>query len=77
MTSFSNFFWRDHIFLLKFRQWPEFHVNTITGSRVMTIFIYKEFDQKSRNWKGPHLHLNFVQYGKGVSKEQFLNVTKW
>ena len=35
----------------------------------MKIFIYKEFDQKSRNWKGPHLHLNFVQYGKGVSKE--------
>ena len=33
----------------------------------MTIFIYKEFDQKSRNREGPHL--NFVQYGKDVSKE--------
>ena len=42
MTSMSTFF--DVVFfffLVKFSCWSKFHVNTITGSAIMTIFFYK------------------------------------
>ena len=35
------FFWRCLISLLDFSYWSKFHVNIITGSTVMTIFLYK------------------------------------
>ena len=41
MTSLSNFFWRCFVFLVNFTYWSKFHVNIITGSRIMTIFFYK------------------------------------
>ena len=36
-----NFFWRYFVSLVKFSYWSKFHVNIITGSRIMTIFFYK------------------------------------
>ena len=36
-----NFFWRCFVSLVKFSYWSKFHVNTITGSRIMTIFFDK------------------------------------
>ena len=39
MTSLSN--WRCRFSLAKFCYWSKFHVNNITGSRVITIFLYK------------------------------------
>ena len=41
MTSLSIFFLRCFLFLVKFTYWFKFHVNIITGSRIMTIFFYK------------------------------------
>ena len=36
-----KFFSRCRAFLVKFSYWSKFHVNIITGSGVMTIFVYK------------------------------------
>ena len=36
------FFWRCRVSLVKFSYWSKFYVNIMTGSGVMTIFIYKE-----------------------------------
>ena len=36
-----NFFWRCFVSLIKFSCWSKFHVNIITGSGVMIIFLYK------------------------------------
>ena len=49
-------FWRCFVFPVKFSYGSKFHFNIITGSGVMTIFLY----QKSWNWKYPCL--NFAQY---------------
>ena len=46
------------VFFSKFSYWSKFHVTT--GSGVMTIFVYEEFDQESRNWK--HSRLRLAQY---------------
>ena len=35
-------FWRWCVSLVKFSYWSKFHVNIMTGSGVMTIFVYKE-----------------------------------
>ena len=35
------FFWLNHISFVKFKYWSKFHVNIVTGSRVMTIFLYR------------------------------------
>ena len=34
-------FWHCFVFLAKFGYWSKFHVNIITGSGIMTIFLYK------------------------------------
>ena len=34
-------FWRCRVSLAKFSYWSIFHVNLITGSGVMTIFVYQ------------------------------------
>ena len=43
-----NFFWRCCVSLVKFSYWSKFHVNIITWSGVMTIFVYKGFTRKSK-----------------------------
>ena len=48
-----NFFWWSCVSLIKFSCWSKFLVNVIIGFGVMTIFLYKGFDQKSGNWKYP------------------------
>ena len=37
----TKFFWQCFVSLVKFSYWTKFHVNIITGSRIMTIFFYK------------------------------------
>ena len=37
-----NFIWRCLVFLVKFSYWSKFHVNIVTGSPAMTIFVYKK-----------------------------------
>ena len=36
-----QFFWRCFVSLLKFSYWSKFHINSTTGSEVMTIFLWK------------------------------------
>ena len=55
-----RFFWCRHVSLVKCSYWSRFHVNIITGSGVITIFVYDGFDQKSENWK--KTLMSFVQY---------------
>ena len=38
-TSSSSFFWLYHVFLVKFSYWSKFHVNIITGSGVIEVFL--------------------------------------
>ena len=47
-------FWCCFVTLIKFSYWSKFHVNTITGSGVMTIFLYKELT------KNPEIGINPV-----------------
>ena len=61
-------FWHHRISLVKFRKWFKFHVNII-GSGFMTIFVYKGFDQKSRNWK--YVLLIFAQYLETGARQQY------
>ena len=56
----ANFFWSFRNSFVEFRYWHKFHVNIMTGSWVKTVFVYKEFEQKSRNQEYPRL--SFVQY---------------
>ena len=44
-----KFFWRWRVSLIKFSYWFKFHINVITGSGVMAIFVYKGFDQEPGN----------------------------
>ena len=37
-----KFFWRCCVLLVRFSYWSHFQVNIVTGSRVMTIFLYKD-----------------------------------
>ena len=37
-----KFFWRCCVLLVRFSCWSHFQVNIVTGSRVMTIFLYKD-----------------------------------
>ena len=41
-----SFFWHCFISLMKFSYWSKCHINIITGSGVMTIFIYKGLTRK-------------------------------
>ena len=38
---YRQLFWRCHVSLSKFSNWSKFNVNIISGSRVMTIVVYK------------------------------------
>ena len=68
MTS-SSIFWRWFVSLVKFSFWSKFHANIITGLfRSYDNFFSYGIDQKSGNWKYPHL--SFAQYLEtGASKE--------
>ena len=37
----DKFFWRNHVFPVKFSHWSKFHTNIMTRPGVMTIFVYK------------------------------------
>ena len=64
----------------------KFHDNIVTGFEVMTVFVYKEFDQKSVNWKDPILvFVLYLETGVSQGNEILINVsnknlsnfTKW
>ena len=58
---FFFFFCRCFVSLVRFSYWFKFPASNFTGSRVITIFVYKVFQQKLTNQKYPCLSF-FFQY---------------
>ena len=66
--------------------WSKFHVSIVTGSRCMTIFLYKGLTRnlEIRNtpiWVLPNIWrlggVRDTKFGMTVSNEMLLNVAKW
>ena len=51
--NFLTFFWRFGVFLVKFSDYYNFHVNIIPGSGVMTIFVHKRLTRNQEIWDMP------------------------
>ena len=82
MVNFLTFFF----FLVNFSYWSKFHVNIITGSRVMTISFYKELTRNSKIGNTPVLILPNIwrlgqvtntKFGPNVSNKMLLNTSKY
>ena len=80
-----HFFSRCCVYLVKFNCWSKFHVNIITGSKVMTIFIYKGLTRNLKIgntpiWVLPNfwiLHqVRNTKFGMDISNEMLLNAVK-
>ena len=81
-----KFFWSCCVFLVKFNYWSKFHVNIITGSRDMTIFLYKGLTKnlEIRNtlvWVLPIIwklgRVGDAKFGTNVTRELLLNAAKY
>ena len=87
MTSMSTFF--DVVFfffLVKFSCWSKFHVNTITGSAIMTFLFYKGLTRNPEIgntpvWALPNIwRLGWVmdaKFGKNVSNRILMKAAKF
>ena len=54
MSSFTDaVYWLCFVFLVNLSYWPNFHVNIITGSGVVTIFFYKGLTRNLENGNTP------------------------
>ena len=63
-----------------FSYWSKFHVNIITGSRVTTIFLYKDLT-RNRKYRKSEISGDWgqvwdTQFGVNVSNEMLLNAPK-
>ena len=58
------FFWHCFIPLVKFSYWSRFHVNIITGARVMTIFFYKKLTRNLATGNTPVWDLEAGDWGE-------------
>ena len=76
----ANFFNVFVLFLSKFSYWSKFHVNIITGSEVMTIFVYKGLSRNPeiRNtpvWVSSNIwtlgQVRDTKFGKNVSMKSY------
>ena len=79
-------FWHCFVSLVKFSYWSKVHVNIITGSGIMTVFIYKAL---TRNLEIGNTHvwvfLNIwrlgwvmdIKFGKNVSNRMLQNAAKF
>ena len=84
-----KFFWRYFVSLVKFSYWSKFHVNTITGSGVMTIFFYKGLTRNPEIgntpvWVLPNIwrlgwvrNTEITEFGTSVSNKMLLNAAKY
>ena len=83
MASSSIFFWRCRVFLVKFSCLSKFHVNVITGSGVMTIFIYRRLIRNPEIGNTPVCVLpklgrvRETKFGTNVSNKMLLNAAKY
>ena len=85
ITSSSNF-WCCHASLVKFIYWYKFHVNIMTGSGIMTIFVYKGLirNPEIRNtlsWDLPNIcrlgQVRNIKFGTNAFHKKSLNAAKW
>ena len=84
-----KFFWHCFVSLVKFSYWSKFHVNTITGSGVMTIFFYKGLTRNPEIgntpvWVLPNIwrlgwvrNTEITEFGTSVSNKMLLNAAKY
>ena len=86
MTSSSIFFWRLFVFLVNFSYWFKFHVNIITGSRVITIFFYKGLTKNlesgnTTTWDLPNIwrleQVRNTKFGPNVSYKMLPSAEKY
>ena len=79
-------FWRYFGSFVKFRCWPKFHVNIITGFWVMTILFYQGLtrNQEIGNtpvWVSPNIwrlgRVRDIKFGTNVSNKILLNAAKY
>ena len=71
--------------LVKLSYWSKFYVNIITGSGVMTIFVYKKLTRKRKIWNNPVWvlpkiwklgHVRDDKLGTNVPNEMLFNTAK-
>ena len=81
----SLFFWGCHTPLVKFSYCDNFHIYVITGSRVMIIFLYKEFTRNLEignkpAWVLPNIwqlgRVRETKFGTNISDKMLLGGTK-
>ena len=81
----SHIFWRCRVSLVKLSYWSKFHVNIMTGSGVMTIFVYKGLTRNTEIgntpfWVLPNIwrlgQARDTKFGKNVSNKMLLNAAK-
>ena len=82
MTSLTNFLMLSCFFFVNFSYWFKFHVNIITGSGVMAIFLYKGLARNPETWNTlvwvlPNIwrlgQVRDTKFGTNVSNEMLLN----
>ena len=85
MTSSSIFFDVAFVSLCKFIDWSKFHINIITDSAVMTIFLYKWLTRNldignTSVWVLPNIwrlgQVRDTEFGTNVANVMVLNATK-
>ena len=78
-------FWRCFVYLVKFSNWSKFHVNIITGSRVMTISFHKGLTRNPKientsTWVLPNIwrlgRVRNTKFGTDVPNKILLNAAK-
>ena len=80
-----QFFWRYRVSLVKFSYWSSFHVNITTGSRVITIFVYKGLTRNTEIgnnpvWILPNIwrlgRVKDTKFDTNTSNKKLLNAAK-
>ena len=78
-------FWRCRVLFVKFGYWSKFHVNIITCSKVMTIFVYKGLTRNPEIGNNPVCTLSIwrlgrvknTKFGRNVSNEKLRNAATY
>ena len=81
-----KFFWRCFVSLVKFSYWSKFHVNIMTGSGIMTIFLFKGLTRNPEIvntpvWLLPNIwrlgRVMNTKFGTNISNRMLLNAAKF
>ena len=81
----KKIFWRYRVPLANFSYWPKFHVNVISGYRVITVFLYKRLTinpeiRYTPVWVLPNIwrlrQVRDTNFGTNVFSKMLLNAAK-